>query len=84
MALDAGALRAAIERSISQQGVVATWNGLLRPVLVAVGDRWAATGEGVEVEHLLAETAVGVLRSGSPAPEPTNGRPVLLACAPAE
>jgi MerR family transcriptional regulator, light-induced transcriptional regulator len=84
MALDAGALRAAIERSISQQGVVATWNGLLRPVLVAVGDRWAATGEGVEVEHLLAETAAGVLRSGSPAPEPTNGRPVLLACAPAE
>jgi len=84
MALDARTLRAAIERSILRQGVIATWDDLLRPVLVAVGERWAATGEGVEVEHLLTETAFGVFRSGPGAPEPANGRPVLLACAPAE
>ena len=53
-------------------------------MLVAVGERWAATGEGVEVEHLLAETAASALRAVSAAPEPRNGRPVLLACAPEE
>ena len=53
-------------------------------MLVAVGERWAATGEGVEVEHLLAETAGSALRAVSTAPEPRNGRPVLLACAPQE
>ena len=54
-------------------------------MLVAVGERWAATGEGVEVEHLLAETAAGVLRAvAHDAPEPRNGRPVLLACTPGE
>ncbi len=84
MALDARSLRRAMERAVQEQGVVATWDGVLRPVLVAVGQRWAATGEGVEVEHLLAETAIGVLRRSVDAPEPRNGRPVLLACAPGE
>jgi len=84
MALDSGALRTALARAVREQGVVATWDDVLRPVLVAVGQRWAATGEGVEVEHLLAETATGVLRAVIDAPEPRNGRPVLLACAPEE
>jgi hypothetical protein len=69
---------------VAEHGVIPTWTELLCPVLVAVGERWAATGEGVEVEHLLAETAGSALRSVSRAPEPPNGRPVLLACAPEE
>ncbi len=48
--------------------MVPAWDDVLCPVLVAIGERWAATGEGVEVEHLLAETAIGVLRGGQPAP----------------
>ncbi len=84
MALDSGALRAALERAVRDHGVVTTWDDVLRPVLVAVGVRFAATGEGVEVEHLLAETATGVLRATVDAPEPRNGRPVLLTCAPDE
>ena len=84
MALDAGTVRGALERTLRDQGVVALWEELLGPVLVAIGERWAATGDGVEVEHLLAETAAGVLRSVTNAPEPRNGRPVLLACTPDE
>jgi hypothetical protein len=84
MALDSGSVRAALERSLVEHGPVATWTELLTPVLVAIGERWAATGEGIEVEHLLAETAGGALRAVSAAPEPRNGRPVLLACAPDE
>ena len=84
MALDAGTVRSALQRAVHDHGVVPTCDDLLCPVLVAVGERWAATGEGVEVEHLLAETASGVLRGLTDAPEPRNGRPVLLACTPGE
>jgi hypothetical protein len=84
MALDAVSMRAAVDRAVAEHGVIPTWTDLLCPVLVAVGERWAATGEGVEVEHLLAETAGSALRAVSTAPEPRNGRPVLLACAPEE
>ena len=84
MALDAASMRVAVERAVAEHGVIPTWTELLCPVLVAVGERWAATGEGVEVEHLLAETAGSALRAVGAAPEPRNGRPVLLACAPEE
>jgi transposase-like protein len=84
MTLDAAATWAAVEVAVRRDGVVPVWNALLRPVLAAIGTRWQLTGKGVEVEHLLTETATGVLRAGARAPEPVNGRPVLLACAPGE
>jgi DNA-binding transcriptional MerR regulator len=84
MALDSATIRTAVDRALVEHGVVMTWTELLCPVLVAVGERWARTGEGVEVEHLLAETAGSALRAVSAAPEPRNGRPVLLACVPDE
>jgi hypothetical protein len=84
MTLDAAAAWTAVDLAVRRYGVVAAWDGLLRPVLAAIGTRWETTGTGVEVEHLLTETAIGVLRAGGRAPEPVNGRPVLLACAPGE
>jgi hypothetical protein len=84
MMLDAAAAWAAVELAVRRDGVAAAWNELLRPVLVGIGARWECTGTGVEVEHLLTETAIGVLRARGRAPEPVNGRPVLLACAPGE
>jgi hypothetical protein len=82
MALDSGAVTTLVEAELATQGVVHTWEHVLVPVLVAAGNRWAATGEGVEVEHLLSECIVAALRrhSGPGVPEPP--RPVLLACAP--
>jgi DNA-binding transcriptional MerR regulator len=87
MALDATAVTAIVREEVARRGVVAAWEEVLRPVLVAVGERWAVTGEGVEVEHLLSGCVTAGLRAaadspttappGSPAP-----RPVLLACAP--
>ena len=69
----------------SEHGVVRTWDDVLRPVLRAAGARWAATGEGVEVEHLLADCVTGVLREvAGRAQEHAGRRPVLLACAPDE
>lgn len=81
LALDCDTVRATLSEAAETDGVIATWEGLLAPVLRAVGDRWAATGEGVEVEHCLAEAAIAVLSTFS-APQPA--RPVLLACADGE
>ena len=81
MALDARAVAHLIRRSLDEQGVVATWEGLLRPVLAAAGRRWEHTGEGVEVEHLLSECCVAALRSvHARVREPGSPRPVLVAC----
>jgi MerR family transcriptional regulator, light-induced transcriptional regulator len=85
MALDARTVTAMVREQLAAQGVVGTWETVLRPVLVAVGDRWAATGEGVEVEHLLSGCATVALREiAEVAHEPLGGRPVLLAGAPDE
>lgn len=85
MALDAHAVTAGVREQVELHGVLRTWHAVLRPLLVAVGARWAATGEGVEVEHLLAECASDVLREvAGRSVEPPGRRPVLLACAPGE
>jgi DNA-binding transcriptional MerR regulator len=82
LALDADAVRHTLAEAVAADGVLVTWEGLLAPVLRAVGDRWEATGEGVEVEHLLAEVAIGVFHGV--ATETAPSRPVLLACADGE
>jgi len=77
--LDSPAMRATIDAALAADGVVPTWNGLLRPVLVGVGERHAATGRFVEVEHLLSRTVSEAL-AGVPRPDRVPPR-VLLACA---
>src|SRR5690349_3938299 len=61
-ALDVDEVDRLLEQVIDDIGVARAWEELLRPVLVAVGERWARTGEGVEVEHLLSQSAMDVLR----------------------
>ncbi len=90
LAMDPNAVNHLVEDSIATDGLVATWDEVARPVLAAVGDRWAATGRGVEVEHLLSQCLVGVFGTrtavaAAPAePVPTPTRPVLLAAMPTE
>ncbi len=81
MALDAPTMMRIARTVLTRDGVVTTWEQLLRPALAAAGERYAATGVGVDVEHLLSECVIGVLHAVAP-PEPAlNVRPVLLACA---
>lgn len=85
MALDARTVTGTIRAQVQAHGVLHTWDHVLRPVLVAAGARWAATGEGVEVEHLLSDCVTAVLREVSGQVEERAGsRPVLLSCAPDE
>jgi hypothetical protein len=81
MALDSRSVCAALQRSLDERGVVATWEELLRPLLRALGQRWATRGRDIEVEHLLSECALGALRSWAAGlPEPQPGRLLLLTC----
>ena len=81
--LDAEALVDLLTNLLVERGAVATWDDVLRPVLVAAGLRWQRTGEGVDVEHVLSEATTEALRAHrARLLRPVPGRPVLLACAP--
>ena len=83
--LDASACQALIAKLLEDKGVLWTWDKVLVPVLVAFGERWANTGEGIEIEHMLSEVVVNELQSLSLSiDQPVNARPVLLAAAPHE
>ena len=84
IALDGDACRQIVAETLDRRGVVWTWDHLIVPVLVGVGQRWAQTGRGIEVEHVLSESIQSVLSSRfarSPRQSPAS---VLLACAPNE
>lgn len=79
-ALDARSCRELIGRSIEQQGVIATWDSLIVPVLRGVGERWQSSGKGIDIEHVLSssvETALGSVVNA--ATVFSNARPVMLA-----
>jgi MerR family transcriptional regulator, light-induced transcriptional regulator len=78
-ALDADVVRRLLNESITAVGAQNTWDRAVRPVLVAIAQRWADTGTGIEIEHLLSDCVTGVF-SALAAPTPTTtARPVLLA-----
>jgi DNA-binding transcriptional MerR regulator len=84
-ALDTAAVRGLLGEAAAAVGLVRTWDEVVRPVLGAVADRWACTGEGVEIEHLLSEAVIGVFGARAPAAgPPADVRPVLLASMPGE
>ncbi|TDE17052.1 MerR family transcriptional regulator [Actinomadura sp. 6K520] len=83
MALDAAATAETVRNALRRDGVVRAWDDLIAPVLIGIGRKHAASGECVEVEHLLSTVVLGCLAETPPA-RPLNTRPVLLACAPEE
>jgi hypothetical protein len=86
LAMDPVAVQALLEESISTDGIVGTWDHIARPVLTAVGQRWATSGRGVEVEHLLSECLIAVFGARATARPAVSrtARPVLLAGMPTE
>jgi MerR family transcriptional regulator, light-induced transcriptional regulator len=80
MALDSAAAAEIVSTALGQRGVVPTWTDVVSPVLIGVGQRWAATGTGIDVEHLLAESVMASLRTVRMRAAPVNASPILLAC----
>ena len=84
-AMDSGACRAIINEHLGRNGVVWTWETLLAPTLIGIGEQWQSSGRVIEVEHLLTqviESCIGTVTDRLRAP--INVRPVLLAAAPDE
>jgi MerR family transcriptional regulator, light-induced transcriptional regulator len=80
MALDSQTCAALLSGSLARRGVLVTWQDMVVPVLSGVGDRWRATGRGVEVEHLLTECVEDALREvARHIRQPRSTPPVLLA-----
>ncbi|GAA3344184.1 hypothetical protein GCM10020358_46410 [Amorphoplanes nipponensis] len=80
MRLDGPALRDILEMTVTDRGVVAAWEEVIMPVLIGVGERYAATKRYIEVEHLLSRGITEVLGSVSRPPSSQIPR-VLLAAA---
>jgi DNA-binding transcriptional MerR regulator len=86
LALDSAAVSDLLTESVRGEGVETTWDAVVRPVLGAVGARWADTATGVEVEHLVTGCVSAVFGAllGGAGPVAHNARPVLLAAMPGE
>ncbi|WP_370946494.1 MerR family transcriptional regulator [Amycolatopsis sp. cg5] len=87
LAMDVGAVQRMLAETIAELGVLAAWEGVVEPVLSALGARWrgASGGAGAEVEYLLAECVYAALVRATPVlAAPRNHRPVLLTCVPDE
>jgi len=78
--LDKSFVETVLRKDIADNGVIASWTEVIVPLLFLVGDEWAATGTGIEVEHMLSELIKRLLREGvAEIKEPVNTQPVLLA-----
>lgn len=83
--LDLDGAEDVVLRGLRERGVLYTWDELLRPVLIAAGARWAETGEGIDIEHVLTAATLGALhRRRVELPVPETGPAVLIASAPGD
>ncbi|CAN2212956.1 HTH_MlrA-CarA domain containing protein [Candidatus Nanopelagicaceae bacterium] len=69
-----------VRSEIENYGVISAWNEAIVPALVAIGDEWARTGKGIEIEHLFSEILKQtLLQRVVELKKPRNPRPVLVA-----
>ncbi|GAA1023456.1 MerR family transcriptional regulator [Acrocarpospora pleiomorpha] len=82
MALDSWSVEEAVASGLGRFGVTETWDRLVLPSFAVISRRQAATGVGVDVEHMFSERLMAAFTAliGRPA-RPINPRPVMLACA---
>lgn len=85
LAMDVGSVQRMLADTIADTGVLAAWEGVIEPVLSALGTRWRGASAGAEVEYLLAECVFAALVRATPVlDDPRNQRPVLLGSVPEE
>ncbi len=70
-----------LRSEMRMRGIANTWNEVIVPLLILLGDEWADAGTGIETEHLVSEIVKRLLQEwNSNVVDPINPRPVLLAC----
>lgn len=86
--LDAPQVLALVEETLARDGIAAAWQETLEPALRAVGRKWTEhDGRYVEVEHMISWCVTAAVHRMLPVettPAWSQGRGVLLACAPGE
>jgi len=83
--LDEMGVEDAVVEALGRDGTLPTWDGLLRPVLVAAGNYWQRTGEGIEIEHLLTQAVSNAfVRHVAAVAKFAQDDPILLAGGPQE
>jgi DNA-binding transcriptional MerR regulator len=81
MSLDTLQTARLLREAVRRTGVVTMWEDMATPVLRALGERTAATGDGIDVEHAFSEVLMSVLRGVAiGVRHPRNASPVLLVC----
>lgn len=80
MRLDGPALRDILELTVARHGVIAAWDEVILPVLIGIGERYAATKSFIEVEHVVSRSITEVFSSVRRPPSSETPR-VLLAAA---
>jgi DNA-binding transcriptional MerR regulator len=78
--LDAAAIRGLLQDSVETHGVVGTWETVVMPVLIGIGERYEATRQLIEVEHLTSRCVTEVFGAIARTASPQDIR-VLLSCA---
>ena len=80
-AYDRNFIEELLRSELSARGITNTWNEVLVPLLIIIGDEWADSGTGIETEHLVSEIIKRLLQEANTSVQnPANARPVLLAC----
>jgi MerR family transcriptional regulator, light-induced transcriptional regulator len=80
-AYDRNFIEELLRSELSARGISNTWNEVLVPLLIMIGDEWADSGTGIETEHLVSEIIKRLLQEANTSVQnPANARPVLLAC----
>ena len=79
-ALDRELVDGRVRAEMARSGVTQTWRTLLVPLLIMIGDDWARTGDGIEVEHMVSQIIHSILSERAVIKNPVNSTPVLLAC----
>ncbi|MBM3720519.1 MAG: MerR family transcriptional regulator [Actinobacteria bacterium] len=70
-----------LRSEMQMRGITNTWNEVIVPLLILLGDEWADAGTGIETEHLVSEIIKRLLQEWNTNDvDPINPRPVLLAC----
>jgi DNA-binding transcriptional MerR regulator len=79
-AFDIDFVEETLNSELDLHGVVEGWHEVIVPTLIAIGEAWEETGQGIEIEHAFTETLKKVFRARLIECETTvNPHPVILA-----
>ena len=80
-AMDRHFVKELLASEVKKNGIIRAWSEVIVPCLILIGDEWAVTGSGIEVEHMFSEIIKSILQSEvKEVTDAKNARPVLLAC----